>query len=519
MGVEDLVAALRRKQLGGREALVAHRPSFERGAGAPGRGGAGARGRGGSRGGRDPERLAARARLSAGLWDPDTTLPPKWRAMAERRSEAGSRDSGAVAAPDPAAEVRRHRRVGRLAEAFSRLCKGRLGNKTFSHFEQWLFSRALHSGGGGADPVVPPGGASTLHDPELHRKLCLAGAEEVEASEVCEQMGLLCREIDLERSASVSGQPAAGPGVVRASEFEAGRSGAKIKIKLGGAKTEVNKAHWEKLQVLYRVHAGDAGLQGFEEDAFSLLMRYNAAAGATYKGGGMQAALRGECFDVLRDDFGVRMECFASPMNCRFPQFCSAFLDTDRRFGSLGSFFEFRPKWGSYEANPPFDPDFVRRMVEHMEELLGASERSLSFVVVFPHWPEKDCWRRVHTSRFNRRHHVIDKFAHGYFEGSQHNRSNRYRTANFDSSCFFLQNDAGAEKWPVTQEKLRRLSLAFVPALEAGAGDGAGPLTGPRGVRERPGGEEGDDAGSGRKRRKSRPSDRKGATEEPLFKR
>ena len=39
MGVEDLVAALRRKQLGGREALVAHRPSFERGAGAPGGGG------------------------------------------------------------------------------------------------------------------------------------------------------------------------------------------------------------------------------------------------------------------------------------------------------------------------------------------------------------------------------------------------------------------------------------------------------------------------------------------------
>ena len=53
MGVEDLVAALRRKQLGGREALVAHRPSFERGAGplaeaARGRGGAGAPGGGGT---------------------------------------------------------------------------------------------------------------------------------------------------------------------------------------------------------------------------------------------------------------------------------------------------------------------------------------------------------------------------------------------------------------------------------------------------------------------------------------
>ena len=54
MGVEDLVAALRRKQLGGREALVAHRPSFERGAGAPGGGGAGARGAGAPGGGGTP---------------------------------------------------------------------------------------------------------------------------------------------------------------------------------------------------------------------------------------------------------------------------------------------------------------------------------------------------------------------------------------------------------------------------------------------------------------------------------
>lgn len=478
------MARLRRKQLGGREALVAHRPSFERragvagdgGGGGPGvRGGAGSDGvsGGGPRRGRDPTRLATRALLSAGLWDPMTALPPKWREMAERRSEL-SGGSAAAAAAEPAAEVQRHRKVGRLAEEFSTLCAGRLGNKTFSHFEQWLFSRGFHAGPGG-DPVVPRGDDGALHDPELHRKLCLAGAQDVEASEVCERMGLLCRELELDQAARPppgSEVSSSAAGRVRVSEFEVGQSGLKVKLKFQTAKTEVNKAHWEKLQVLYRMHSAESCLSNFEEDAFSLLMRYNAAAGSTYKGGGMQAALHGECFDVLRDDFGVRMECFASPMNCRFPQFCSAFLDTDRRFGSLGSFFQFRPKWGSYEANPPFDQDFIKRMVEHMEELLDASKRPLSFVVVFPHWPEKVCWKRVRTSRFNRCHHVIDKFSHGYFEGSQHNRSNRYRTANFDSSCFFLQNAAGAEKWPVTEEKLLRLSQAFASQQPAGGDSG-----------------------------------------------
>lgn len=41
----------------------------------------------------------------------------------------------------------------------------------------------------------------------------------------------------------------------------------------------------------------------------------------------------GDTFDVLLRHFGVRMECFASPFNCRYARYCSAFADTDRPFG------------------------------------------------------------------------------------------------------------------------------------------------------------------------------------------
>jgi hypothetical protein len=54
---------------------------------------------------------------------------------------------------------------------------------------------------------------------------------------------------------------------------------------------------------------------------------------------------------------GVTMECFASPLNCRYAAFCSAFQDTDGAFGSVGSFFNFRPRTGAFQANPPFVPE------------------------------------------------------------------------------------------------------------------------------------------------------------------
>jgi Phosphorylated CTD interacting factor 1 WW domain len=88
----------------------------------------------------------------------------------------------------------------------------------------------------------------------------------------------------------------------------------------------------------------------------------------------MQAAAHREVFEVLRDQFDCRLECFASPLNCRYPRFCSMFADTDAPFGSLGSFCAFRPQSGSFQANPPFDEHFVERMAEHMFALLGAAK-------------------------------------------------------------------------------------------------------------------------------------------------
>ena len=61
---------------------------------------------------------------------------------------------------------------------------------------------------------------------------------------------------------------------------------------------------------------------------FCLLARYHGHAGH-----GFQAALSEHAFAVLQQHLGVEFECFASPLNCRFAPFGSAYPDTDAAFG------------------------------------------------------------------------------------------------------------------------------------------------------------------------------------------
>ncbi|CAN0092649.1 unnamed protein product [Ascophyllum nodosum] len=179
----------------------------------------------------------------------------------------------------------------------------------------------------------------------------------------------------------------------------------------------------------------------------------------------------GDAFDVLLRRFGVRMECFASPFNCRYARYCSAFADTDSPFGSLGSFFEFRPTEGAFEANPPFVRDVILKMALHMEDLLKESSEALTFVVIIPSWEDAPGWVRLRESKFQTRHLRLDQKDHVYCEGKQHLRRNRHRLASFHTSVFFLQTAEAARLSPVSQEACDELARAFAPKEEAGGDD------------------------------------------------
>jgi len=214
----------------------------------------------------------------------------------------------------------------------------------------------------------------------------------------------------------------------------------------------------------------------------------------------MQAAMPEETFAVLRHRFGAAFECFASPLNCRYRWFCSLFHDTDAPFGSGGSFWHYRPKSGSFQANPPFDSATITRLAAHIDDLLQASAssmeltsaekgsklrkrkrrkekqrieetggetpkkngaRPLSFVVVVPAWKMCSGWKAMRRSKFLSKHLLLQQKEHGYCEGLQHCRPTRYRVATADTSVFFLQNKSGRQKWPPSDVACRELRAAF----------------------------------------------------------
>ena len=80
----------------------------------------------------------------------------------------------------------------------------------------------------------------------------------------------------------------------------------------------------------------------------------------------------GACFESLREFLGNTIECFASPLNCRYERYFSAFPGLERSFGSLGSFFDewSRIEEGSFEVNPPFVPEVLAFAAAKIGELL-----------------------------------------------------------------------------------------------------------------------------------------------------
>lgn len=143
-----------------------------------------------------------------------------------------------------------------------------------------------------------------------------------------------------------------------------------------------------------------------------MISRYETLSGAT---DGYQMAFPDPGFQWLRNKMGVKVECFASPLNCWNQRICSVARDTDQFFGSLGNFFLFEGytggvvtegdegepvRGGSFEANPPFVESVMNDMAKRIEYLLSKyAEYPFSVTVIVPAWT--DCEGKVRI-RLNR---------------------------------------------------------------------------------------------------------------------
>ncbi|XP_061687628.1 mRNA (2'-O-methyladenosine-N(6)-)-methyltransferase [Syngnathoides biaculeatus] len=246
-------------------------------------------------------------------------------------------------------------------------------------------------------------------------------------------------------------------------------------LRFRGEMVKVNRGHFSKLELLYRYSCiDDSRFEKFLSRVWCLLKRYQVMFGSTAnEGTGLQGALPVSVFEALHRQFGVSFECFASPLNCYYKQFCSAFPDTDCYFGSRGPFLSFCPVSGSFEANPPFCEELMDAMVTHFEDLLEQSSEPLSFIVFVPEWrdPVTPALGRMEASRFLRHQMSVPAYEHEYRSGSQHicKREEMYYRAAHGTAVLFLQNAAGFAKWAPTPERLAELTASYRPSRAVAA--------------------------------------------------
>ena len=404
----------------------------------------------------------------------------EYHVSGRERARAPSAETAAARA---AVELRRFKLVKRLRHQVALKC-GALGlsGPPLLVFERWV-ARAMLEGKRGVPtpmlPAVDAGGG-------LGRDLKRAGVEDLAAAdaaaaELTAASAALAAKLEGDDGGD-GDEEASNAAKARLVEDQAAKvvaddAGPLLALKVNDGKQymTVSKAHAGKLRALYCRHSlGGAPLppEGTPEHAaflgsvFAMLCRYEAMGGAGY-----QAALGETAFDVLKKRLGVGCEAFASPLNCRYGRFCSAFPDVDGAFGSLGSFFEFRPQRGSFEMNPPFVPETLLKAAEHAEALLDAAEEAggrLSFVVVVPAWRDVPFWAALEGSKHRRGDTLVVPAAeHGFCDGAQHCRppAERHRVSSYDTGVFFLQTTNGARRWPVTDEVTNSLKAAMADAV------------------------------------------------------
>jgi hypothetical protein len=345
-------------------------------------------------------------------------------------------------------EIQRAHTHAALAKYMNALCRDyNLNGEPPGAFDRWIFTQ-LHLQAISADPLIPF--APHSEEPRFINELLDWGASPDDAKSISEQMAHFCHQQCLRLHSPEGNSHNKTMHEIQIIE----RDFASVTVKYSGHELKLNQLHLDKLSRLYRSASSLDDPVLFKELLFTLLKRYRTLGGDAY-----QAAVPPTVMNFLNSKIGVSHECFASPLNCHFDNFCSAFPDTDIPFGSKGSFFDFEPEEGSYEANPPFVEVVMHKMAEHIDYLLSRSNKPLSFTVVVPKWndPASPMWQIMASSPFLVEMIDIDKNRHKFCKGYQHSSGGQFWTAQHTTTVFFLQNIEGKKKWPVTRDFIQEL--------------------------------------------------------------
>ena len=125
----------------------------------------------------------------------------------------------------------------------------------------------------------------------------------------------------------------------------------------------------------------------------------------------------------------IHTELFGSPLNTSIPQYCSPFLDIEKHFGSLGSFFDYEMCSGTYLLNPPYDEVIINKAIGKILREMD-TDKEITVITVLPIWdPESKLEvagmvirdeefpiiETIKSSRYTRSHELLRYNEHKFY--------------------------------------------------------------------------------------------------------
>lgn len=157
----------------------------------------------------------------------------------------------------------------------------------------------------------------------------------------------------------------------------------------------INSAQFNRCKKLYT----NCGLgDNFKRDMILLVSLYDFLSTKNMHLGAPSALLKSIQFDA---------ELFGSPLNSSLVKYCSAF-DIERKFGSIGSFFDWKITDGTYWVNPPFVERLLNETARVLNKYLSYTNK-LIFAIVIPCWGKFECYDTLSQSKYLKSQCILKK--------------------------------------------------------------------------------------------------------------
>mgnify|MGYP003329495297 CR=1 FL=1 len=151
----------------------------------------------------------------------------------------------------------------------------------------------------------------------------------------------------------------------------------------------------------------------FPFDIIRMLLRYSI-----FDTSNQQWSIGITLYDEISSRLDIGFEMFASPLNFNMYMFCSLFLDTDKTFGSVGSFYDItldkllNMGLRGVFYNPPYLPLLMAtttRMCISLLDNMNTLGKDFTIVSFLPNWTDAEYIQLFIKSKYLAAHKVVQK--------------------------------------------------------------------------------------------------------------